>query len=134
MDSRASRPGGIETGLLRELLLYATRSCLLVRLYMLICRMHRSRIERDQFGTEHMHMVFHVSGPANKGVVKVHMLRHKDAEDTHWATHSISLDVHGQGRIWIESADPDMSPAGAAGKSLKDVFGNEGKLFGVRIW
>lgn len=81
-----------------------------------------------------MHMHFHVSGPANKGLVKVHMLRRKDADDTHWTTHSISLDVQGHGRIWIESASPAVSPAGTGGKSLKDVFGSEGKLFGVKIW
>jgi import inner membrane translocase subunit TIM21 len=63
-------------------------------------------------------MHFNVEGPANKGVVNLHMT--KRPSDNEFIYKYLSLDVKGHQRIYLENADasPD-SPA----KSKTKLFG-----------
>lgn len=50
-----------------------------------------------------MRMHFHVSGAAGTGITRVHTMRKANASD--WETQSISLDIPGHDRVWIENAE-----------------------------
>lgn len=79
-----------------------------------------SNVEVDRRGVEHMHMHFYVAGPKAEGTVWVHMTRRQGAE---WDYHTLSLDIKGQQRVWLENAEKTR-PEGVKG----------GRMFGVKWW
>ncbi|KIW05838.1 uncharacterized protein PV09_03042 [Verruconis gallopava] len=79
-----------------------------------------SRTETDRTGTEHLHMHFHVEGPKNKGVVRVHMIRLQGSNE--WEYYLLALDVPGRDRVVLES------------KEKAGIDKKGGKMFGVKWW
>jgi len=76
----------------------------------------------DRLGAEHWHIHFYVEGSAEKGVVKVHMVREEGA-GKEWEYRVLALDVPGRERIWLENREK------VAGVDKKG-----GKMFGVKWW
>lgn len=64
-----------------------------------------SRIEKDKFGTERLHMHFHVSGDKNEGIATVMMLRRQDESHFHYGY--LAVDVKGQARHYVENDQQD---------------------------
>ena len=79
-----------------------------------------SRTETDKMGTQGLYIHFNVSGSKSDGVVQLHMLRRQD--ETHFHYGSLTLDVPGHERVWLENAEADK----------KHGKGQPGKFFGVR--
>jgi len=63
-----------------------------------------SRTDTDRFGTERLHMHFHVSGDKDEGVAYVMMLRRQDEKHFHYG--SLAVDVKGS-RHYVENDKQD---------------------------
>ncbi|KAF1811972.1 TIM21-domain-containing protein [Eremomyces bilateralis CBS 781.70] len=79
-----------------------------------------SRIEKDRVGMEHLYMHFHVDGPVNRGICRVHMTRRPGGDFEYY---QLYLDVQGHQRIFLENE---------AGK--KDEKSGSSTVFGVKWW
>lgn len=73
-----------------------------------------SRTETDKMGTERLYMHFNVSGSKADGVVQLHMLRRQDESHFHYG--SLTLDVPGHEKVWLENAEADKKGKAAPGK------------------
>lgn len=78
-----------------------------------------STIREDRNGQQHFLMHFSVKGPRASGVVNVHMV--KNVESSEFEYKLLTLDVHGQPRIYLRNADAPKA-------AKKPAF----RLFGVQ--
>ena len=70
-------------------------------------------VEVDKLGTTHFRMRFHMEGPRNAGIVKLHMTKGKGDKELEYKY--LSLAVKGNPTIYLENADKE-SPKRAAAK------------------
>ncbi|KAK7523624.1 inner membrane translocase subunit tim21 [Phyllosticta citriasiana] len=81
-----------------------------------------SKREQDKAGNVHLTMHFFVKGPLNQGTVRLHMIQKAGEREFEYQT--LTLDVPGHRRIYLENAEPLSA-------SLKR---KSGKLFGIKWW
>lgn len=85
-----------------------------------------SKTYRDPTGVQNLVMHFHVEGPRNKGVVRIHLIKGPGTDDFEYKY--LALDIAGRPRLYLERRPASPPTTTATGKKDRDGF----KMFGVR--